>query len=119
MAHLGESDATRLRAIVGRLERDGPSLGRPRVDTVSGSRYSNMKELRGNGGVRVLFAFNPNREAFLILGGDKTGDWKGWYTRNIPRADAVYTKHLQELGRGVGWSQGARTARGRGTESGR
>ena len=28
------------------LERFGPQLGRPRADTLNGSRYANMKELR-------------------------------------------------------------------------
>lgn len=41
------------------VERFGPSLGRPRVDTLKGSRYANMKELRfdADGGVwRIALA---------------------------------------------------------------
>src|SRR5215813_15547209 len=54
----------------------GPSLGRPRVDTLKGSRYDNMKELRfdaGGGVWRVAFAFDPKRRAILLVGGDKSG----------------------------------------------
>jgi hypothetical protein len=37
-----------LLARIGLLERFGPQLGRPHVDTVNGSRHRNMKELRFN-----------------------------------------------------------------------
>jgi hypothetical protein len=79
------------------MER-GPSLGRPFVDTVQGSRHSNMKELRPRGGnLRVLFAFDPRRSAILLLGGDKTGQWEDWYQANVPRADSLYDEHLATL----------------------
>jgi hypothetical protein len=77
---------------VGILEQGGPSLGRPHVDTVQQSNFSNMKELRtqaaGNP-IRIFFAFDPNREAILLIGGDKTGDSR-FYKRMIPVADALY-----------------------------
>lgn len=44
------------------LEQDGPCLGQPLVDTVTGSRHANMKELRA-GTIRLLFAFDPTRTA--------------------------------------------------------
>jgi hypothetical protein len=47
-------------ALMGLLRHFGPSLGRPRVDTLKGSTHANMKELRfdADGGVwRVAFAF--------------------------------------------------------------
>jgi len=53
-------------AIGNLLKEDGPLLGRPRVDTLSGSRHANMKEMRfdADGGVwRVAFAFDPKRRA--------------------------------------------------------
>jgi len=37
--------------------------------------------------------------AFLLLGGDKTGNDR-WYTESVPRADAIYDAHLRELERG-------------------
>jgi hypothetical protein len=77
----------------------GPTLGRPRVDTVKGSAYPNMKELRvqhAGEPWRILFAFDPERSAVLLLGGNKARD-KQWYERNIPIADARYARHLAKL----------------------
>ena len=82
------------------LESNGPGLGRPYVDTLNGSTYPNMKELRvqhQGRPYRILFAFDPRRNAYLILGGDKTGD-KDWYVDAIRRADAIYAQHLKEIG---------------------
>lgn len=73
------------------LKEFGPSLGRPKVDTLKGSRHANMKELRfnANGGVwRVAFAFDRDRRAILLVGGDKGGeDEKRFYKRLIDIAD--------------------------------
>lgn len=80
------------------LELVGPSLGRPIVDTIRGSRHTNMKELRSVGGnLRALFAFDPKRQAIILLGGDKTGNWRGWYEQNIPKADDLYDDYLDYL----------------------
>jgi len=83
------------------LQREGPSLGRPLVDTITGSRLANLKELRppspGRATVRMLFVFDPARSAFFLVGGDKTNDWDRWYRRNIPLAEQRYAKHLQNL----------------------
>jgi hypothetical protein len=50
-----------------------------------------------NGGsIRVLFAFDPNREAVLLIGGGKTGHWQRWYKENIPIADALYDEYLEQ-----------------------
>jgi hypothetical protein len=79
----------------------GPDLGRPTVDTLKGSRHSNMKELRfsWNGQVwRVAFAFDPRRQAILLVGGDKGGaDQRRFYKRLLMVADARYDDHLGTL----------------------
>lgn len=76
----------------------GPALGRPRVDTLSGSRYSNMKELRFNasGGVwRVAFAFDPVRCGLLLVAGNKAGvSERRFYRALIERADERFDRHL-------------------------
>jgi hypothetical protein len=46
---------------------------------------------------RILFVFDPRRRAYLILGGDKSGD-HDWYKTNIRKADNIYAKHLEEIG---------------------
>ena len=79
----------------------GPDLGRPTVDTLKGSRHSNMKELRfsWNGQVwRVVFAFDPRRHAILLVGGDKGGaDQRRFYKHLLTVADARYDDHLGTL----------------------
>lgn len=86
--------------VIEALAQLGPALGRPQVDTLKESRYPNMKELRAQHRgrpYRILFAFDPRRYAYLICGGDKTGD-ANWYADAIRRADLIYAKHLEEIG---------------------
>ena len=86
-------------SVLGKLRAFGPSLGRPSVDTLKGSEYPNMKELRiqhSGRPYRVLFAFDPRRCAILLIGGDKTGNDR-WYEEFVPIADALYDRHLQTL----------------------
>ncbi|MFT3882838.1 MAG: type II toxin-antitoxin system RelE/ParE family toxin [Gemmatales bacterium] len=76
----------------------GPNLGRPQVDTVKGSKHSNMKELRvqhQGDPYRILFAFDPKRHAILLLGGNKRGD-KRWYKTNLPIARIVAAMNIYE-----------------------
>lgn len=97
---LTTSQQETITAAVETLERDGPGLGRPVVDTVAGSRHANMKELRPRPGhLRVLFAFDPRRTAILLIGGDKTGHWREWYDRTIPVADRLFDDHLAAIRR--------------------
>jgi hypothetical protein len=84
------------------LLRDyGPGLGRPTVDTLKGSQHSNMKELRFRYGKevwRVAFAFDPARQAVLLVAGDKAGaDQRLFYKRLIDKADSRLTLHLAEM----------------------
>lgn len=95
---LDENDYTAMLAAIELLEEQGPTLGRPAADRIEGSRHHNMKELRSFGGhLRALFAFDPERRAIVLLGGDKRGDWSGWYERSIPIADDLYDEHLRTL----------------------
>lgn len=80
------------------LQEKGPRLGRPLVDTVKGSRHSNMKELRPGGFIRILFAFDPRRTAILLIGGEKRDRWQEWYEVMIPVADRLFDEHLVEVG---------------------
>jgi hypothetical protein len=84
------------------LEEQGPALSRPYVDTLKGSEFTNMKELRvqhDGSPYRILFAFDPQRQAVLLLGGNKRGD-KRWYETNIPIADQRFVKYLEETNGG-------------------
>ena len=79
------------------LETFGPTLGRPHVDTLNGSQYTNMKELRfsaADGVWRVAFAFDPKRHAILLIAGDKSGVSESrFYKQLIKKADARFKKH--------------------------
>jgi hypothetical protein len=83
------------------LKDYGPNLGRPTVDTLKGSRHSNMKELRFDwkGGVwRMAFAFDPQRQAVLLTAADKSGsDQKRVYRKLIALADRRYDRYLVDL----------------------
>jgi len=83
------------------LEQFGPQLGRPRVDTLSGSRHANMKELRfsaADGEWRVAFAFDPKRRAILLVAGDKSGgSEKRFYRELIRKADNRFDAHVARL----------------------
>ena len=85
------------------LQRFGPQLGRPRVDTLNGSRHANMKELRfsaAGGEWRVAFAFDPQRKAILLIGGDKSGgSEKRFYRQLIRQADDRFDDHLRKVKR--------------------
>ena len=83
------------------LQRFGPQLGRPRVDTLKGSRHAKMKELRfsaADGEWRVAFAFDPKRKAILLVAGDKSGvSEKRFYRELILKADDRFDRHLARL----------------------
>jgi hypothetical protein len=83
------------------LEQFGPTLGRPRVDTLKGSQHANMKELRfdaDDGVWRVAFAFDPNRRAVLLVAGDKSGgSAKRFYRQLVRTADTRFAEHLEHV----------------------
>jgi len=100
-AALNESLQDELLAHAKLLAEFGPNLGRPTVDTLKGSRHANMKEMRfgWQGQVwRVACAFDPLRQAVLLVAGDKGGsDQRRFYRQLIALADARYEQHLQTL----------------------
>ena len=90
-----------LLALMGLLKEYGPKLGRPHADTLNDSEHANMKELRfkADGGVwRVTYAFDPKREAILLVAGDKSGvSEKRFYKQLISKSDVRYNEHLKKL----------------------
>ncbi|WP_315584167.1 type II toxin-antitoxin system RelE/ParE family toxin [Actinomyces viscosus] len=101
LASLDSSSQAQVVAAIELLGEQGPHLGRPLVDTIKASRHKNMKELRpgstGRSELRILFAFDPQRQAILLIAGDKSGSWDRWYKQNIPIADDLFDKHLHAL----------------------
>ncbi|OMQ24541.1 type II toxin-antitoxin system RelE/ParE family toxin [Serratia oryzae] len=82
------------------LREKGPGLSRPYADTIKGSCYSNMKELRiQNRGdpMRVFFAFDPTRTGIVLCAGNKVGNEKRFYDEMLPVADWEFTNWLNTL----------------------
>ena len=112
---LDDEAVSHIFAALERLESDGPSIGRPLVDTLAGSTIKNLKELRppspGRTEIRIIFAFDPKRQAIMLLGGDKSkgkngkAKWSGWYRKAIPQAEQIFRDHLRELGDDDGQSR--------------
>lgn len=88
-----------LYAFIGVLSMMGVATPYPYSSKIEGpSKYKSMRELRTEikkRAYRILYIFDPKRNAVLLLGGDKSGN-KQWYQKNIPKAEAVYEKYLKE-----------------------
>lgn len=97
---LAEREQDDVTAVVELLGERGPQLPFPYSSGVEGSKVSHMRELRiqSHGKpIRVFYAFDPRRVAVLLIGGIKTGREKRFYKEYVPKADALYEKHLQGL----------------------
>ena len=83
-----------------KLSEFGPQLGRPTVDTLNGSSFANMKELRFrlDGLWRFAFAFDPQQQAVILVGGDKEGaNQNKFYADLIRPADKRFATHVASL----------------------
>jgi hypothetical protein len=100
-AELSDDAQAEIIAKVNLLKLSGPRLSRPHADTLKGSKHANMKELRADTKdevLRVAFAFDPDRSAILLVGGDKSGvGQKRFYKLLIAKADALYDAHLEAI----------------------
>lgn len=78
------------------LQNTGPILGRPRVDTLKGSKIKNLKELRvqSNGRpFRIFFLFDQKKNIVLLTGGNKQND-KNFYKRKIFESEKIYKEYF-------------------------
>lgn len=98
-AALSEAEQESIDFSVRLLAEKGPHLGFPHTSGIATSKHSHMRELRvqhEGRPYRVLYAFDPQRSAILLIGGDKTGDVR-WYETHVPVADRLYDTHLETL----------------------
>lgn len=98
---LTESEQESIDASVRLLEVHGPQLRYPHSSGISTSRHPHMRELRvqhQGRPYRLLYAFDPRRNAILLIGGDKTGNDR-WYEVFVPMADYLYDEHINTLQR--------------------
>ena len=97
---LDDTDRANVLASMMVLRERGPLLSRPYADTVNGSFYSNMKELRVQSSgdpIRAFFAFDPKRKGIILCAGSKRGNEKRFYSVMLPIADREFTAHLDKL----------------------
>lgn len=98
LASLPAQVVLRIDGALVQLALQGPSLGRPLVDHVQGSRIHNLKELRpltnSRQHIRILFVFTEQRSALMLAAGDKRGDWERWYDKAITEAEKNYDRYL-------------------------
>lgn len=95
---LSRGDARAVARGVGLLQAKGLALGFPYSSALEGSRHA-LRELRVQSSgrpLRIVYAFDPRRQAVLILGGDKTGDDR-FYARAIPKAESIWEESLQGI----------------------
>ena len=74
--------------------RTGPGSGPDH----RGSRLHNLKRTTarsaGKTEIRILFIFDPQRRAVLLVAGDKVGNWTRWYRDAIKLAEDRYARYL-------------------------
>jgi hypothetical protein len=97
----GLSDSHRESVIhsVGLLEDMGVNLPFPHSSDLKGTRHA-LRELRvkaQGAQIRIAYAFDPARNAVLLLGVAKEGDDR-FYRWFIPQAEAVWEEYLKEQG---------------------
>lgn len=96
---MSEGSQEDITTYVSLLEERGPQLPYPYCSRVFGSRHEHMRELRVQSAgrpLRVYYAFDPERSAILLMGGEKTGDGR-FYLRMTPLADRLYDEHSEAL----------------------
>lgn len=93
----------RVNGAIRHAARSGPTLGRPHVDVIHGSRVRKLKEVRVDRSIRVLFAFDSNRNAVMLVGGDKSGKWSRWYPQQVRLAERLLGDHERSIGKDTRW----------------
>lgn len=85
-------------AVIRLLEATGVALGFPHTTAIIGSKKLRELRIQHRGEpYRVLYAFDPARDAVLLLGGKKTGQDR-WYDENVPAAELIFDEYLRETG---------------------
>src|SRR5438105_575877 len=96
---LDEDDQDRLAVSIGLLEQKGVALSSPHSSAIQGASFG-LRELRTQSSgepLRTFYAFDPKRQAVLLIGGNKTGDDR-FYERMIPIAEKIWKEYLEETG---------------------
>lgn len=95
-------DGERRAKVSGAIDRvvaGGPTLGAPHVEKIRRTKLHRLKEVRVDRGIRLLFAFDSNQNAVMLVGGDKTGKWNHWYPEKIKLAERLDADHERRNGK--------------------
>ena len=87
-----------VRRVVNLLEHQGVALGEPYASAIQSSKHA-LRELRVQSKgrpIRIFYAFDPLRQAVLLIAGDKTGDSK-FYEVYVAKAEKIWQEYLAEL----------------------
>ena len=99
LATLTDEGRRKVAGAIGWVASGGPTLGRPHVDVIHGSRVHKLKEVRVDRSTRLLFVFDSNRNLVMLVGGDKSGKWNRWYPEKIKLAERLYLDHERSIGK--------------------
>ena len=94
---LSDEQAEKVAFVVEMLADQGIALGFPYSSKINGSKHGGMRELRisqAGDPLRVLYVFDPIRQAVLLVGGSKVGKGNRWYDAAIRLADKLYDEYL-------------------------
>ena len=89
----------RVTFVVDLLEEKGTRLGFPYTSAIQGTSLP-LRELRVQHmgePIRILYIFDPLRQALLLLGGSKLGTGNRWYQTSIRRAEQLYEEYLRDM----------------------
>lgn len=81
-----------------RLEQHGVTLGHSHSSSIHSAKEP-IRELRIQSGgrpIRMFYAFDPDRQAVLLIGGEKTGDTR-FYEIYVPKGEAIWREYLVEI----------------------
>jgi len=95
---LSQAEQDSVTYAVSQLEEKGVALGFPLSSALEETRYA-LRELRvqhHGKPYRVIYAFDPKRQAVLIVGGNKAGDGR-FYARMIQIAEKVWEEYLRAI----------------------
>jgi hypothetical protein len=98
---LDEEEQVSVAMVIRLLQDGGVKLRYPHSSDIKGSKHGHMRELRiqhQGEPYRVLYAFDPRRNAILLIGARKTGVDR-WYEIFVPIADKLYDDYLAQLKR--------------------
>ena len=90
---LDEKDADAVEFSVGLLEQFGIALGAPHSSKIFGTALRELRIQSGGRPLRAFYAFDPKRQALLLIGGEKTGDNR-FYRKMIAEATALWNDYL-------------------------